>query len=85
MRIKNAITLSDGKIYLNGEEILLPEKLVPPESVENIEIVYITEILKAYAETENIKDLTIDTLPDKYKKEIERHRQDFFNAFLFFL
>ena len=74
------IAIQDGKIFLNGEEVPLPDKLVPPKEFDSMEAIYITELLKAYADKQKVSNYTIDSLPLKYKKDIERHRQDFYNA-----
>ena len=58
----------------------MPDKLIPPTNFESGEAIYIAELLKAYAEAEKTSSLTIDNLPLKYKKEFDRHRQDYFNA-----
>ena len=74
------IAIQDGKIFLNGEEVPLPDKLVPPKEFDSMEAIYITELLKAYADKQKVSNYTIESLPLKYKKDIERHRQDFYNA-----
>lgn len=74
------ISIRNGYLYLNGIEVPLPEKLTVPQEIDNSEAVYILELLKAYAEKQKVESYTIETLPIKYKKEIERHRQDFYSA-----
>lgn len=74
------ITLSGGRIYLNGEEIELPDKLTPPNEFENEESIYITELLKAFAENAKQVSITYDKLLPNQKIEFNRHRQDYFNA-----
>lgn len=74
------IMISNGKIYLNGQEVLLPDKLIPPTNIEDEESIYITELLKTYAEKQKVKSFTIDNLPPKYKDDLNRHRQDYFSA-----
>lgn len=74
------ISIRGGKLYLNGEEVVLPDKLEVPQEVKDSEATYILELLKAYAEKQKVESYTIETLPIKYKKEIERHRQDFYSA-----
>lgn len=76
----NIIAVSEGKIFLNGEEIPLPKKLVPPKELDNNEAIYIAELLKTYAEKQKVQAYSINDIPNKYKNEIDRHRQDFYNA-----
>ncbi len=77
---KNIISISDGKIFLNGEEVPLPDKLTPPEKLESEETTYIISLLKAFADKQKVESYTIETLPVKYQNELQRHRQDYFNA-----
>ncbi|MDR0696112.1 MAG: hypothetical protein LBF68_01020 [Christensenellaceae bacterium] len=76
----NAITIVDGRIYLNGEEIKIPDKLTPPDVFEETEMTYIKELLRAYANKEKMPAITADTLPLKYKKNFEEQRKSYFSA-----
>lgn len=68
----------DG-LYLNGEKVKLPDKLVPPDTPEDHEAVYIAELLLAYAEAEGA-DISRDAIPHKYLSNYNQQRQNYFNA-----
>lgn len=76
----NSIWLYGDKIFLNGVEVPLPDKLTPPTEIEQAEYVYIQELLKALANKDKVKQYTLDTLPPRYKQELARHRQYYFDA-----
>lgn len=76
----DTITIQNGKIFLNGKEVPLPDKLTPPKEFDKSEAIYITELLKAYADKQKVSSYTMDTLPTKYQNDLKRHRQDYYNA-----
>lgn len=73
-------TISDGRIYIDGVEVILPDSLVPPENIEKEEATYILELLRAYADAEHMDKLTVNTIPDKYKRNFNEQRQNYYNA-----
>ena len=76
----DSIMVCQGKIFLNGEELILPDKLLPPQNFKNEEATYLAELLKVYAEKQKVSSFTVDNLPPKYQEELKRHRQDFYSA-----
>ncbi len=75
-----AYSIFKGKIYINGKELILPDKLIPPNDIDSSEHVYITELLKAYADAENLPQINADSVPPKYLRNFNEQRQNFYNA-----
>lgn len=73
-------SIINGHIYLDGEEIKLPEALIPPENIEIEESTYILELLRAYADAEHIDKFTVNTIPDKYKRHLNEQRRYYYNT-----
>lgn len=73
-------TITDGRIYLDGEEVILPDSLIPPENIEKEEATYILELLRAYADAEHVDKFTVSNMPDKYKRSFNEQRQNYYNA-----
>ena len=76
----NLISIFDGRLYLNGEEVLLPDVLTPPETHEAHEAVYIAELLRAYAHAQNVPSIAPDAIPPAYQKNFNEQRQHYINA-----
>lgn len=59
-----------------------PTVITPPEEIESNEMVYVTELLSAYADAENLDELSKESLPGypKYKTDFERRRKDYYAA-----
>lgn len=59
-----------------------PSTLTPPEEIESNEMVYVTELLSAYADAENLDELSKESLSSypKYKMDFERRRKDYYAA-----
>ncbi len=76
----SAYTIIAGRIYVDGQEMKVPDKLTPPDTIDNGEARYITELLKAYAEAENLSSITTETIPEKYQRNFTEQRQHFYNA-----
>ncbi|MEG2789303.1 MAG: hypothetical protein RR942_15930, partial [Romboutsia sp.] len=59
-----------------------PENQAAPEKIQCDEEIYITEILKAYADAENLSELSLDDLNNykKYKRNFERERTCYYAA-----
>ena len=78
---ESVITVStDGRLFLNGKEIPLPENLSPPDDIESSEEIYITELLRAYAERDGVASISIGTIPQRYQRNFIEQRQNYFNA-----
>lgn len=73
-------TIIAGRIYIDGDEIVLPDSLTPPENIEATESVYILELLRAYADAEHAAEFTASNLPDKYKRHFNEQRQNYYNV-----
>ena len=76
----SVITIDGVRIYLNGVEIKIPDKLTPPEKYASHEAVYIAELLRAYAEADGVQDVNPDAIPQKYQKNFREQRQHYINA-----
>lgn len=59
-----------------------PEPITPPEEIENHEMVYVRELLAAYADAEGIDELPKESLESfpKYEKDFKRRRKDYYAA-----
>lgn len=59
-----------------------PAALEIPEELESDELIYVTELLTAYADAEGIDDLPKESLTQypKYKADFERRRKDYYAA-----
>lgn len=59
-----------------------PVKLVPPDTLTDNEMIYITELLAAYADAEGTPEIPKENLEKypKYKKNLERQRKDYYAA-----
>lgn len=59
-----------------------PVELLPPEHFNEHELVYISELLAAYADAEGISTITKDDLSTypKYRKNFQRQRKDYYAA-----
>lgn len=73
-------TIIAGRIYIDGDEIVLPDSLTPPENIDKEESVYILELLRAYADAEHVAEFTTSNLPDKYKRHFNEQRQNYYNV-----
>lgn len=76
----SAYTIISGRIYVDGQEMKVPDKLIPPDNIDDGEAHYVTELLKAYAEEARISSITTETIPEKYKRNFTEQRQHFYNA-----
>lgn len=59
-----------------------PIQLIPPEDLEEHEMIYISELLAAYSEHEGVRITNKDALVSypKYKRNFDRQRKDYFAA-----
>lgn len=59
-----------------------PVKLIPQDTFDDHEMIYITELLAAYADEEGILEIPKENLEKypKYKKNFERQRKDYYSA-----
>lgn len=57
-----------------------PEKIEPPSELDDKEEVYVNELLAAYGEDAGEEYDNIDELPQKYAKNFNRQRSDYYNA-----
>lgn len=73
-------TIVAGRIYIDGEEVILPDALTPPENIDSEESVYILELLRAYADAEHVAELDVKNIPEKYKRNFNEQRQNYYNA-----
>ena len=73
-------TIIAGRIYLDGEKLVIPDPLTPPENIEKEESTYILELLRAYADVERVDKFTVNTIPEKYKRHLNEQRQNYYNA-----
>ena len=71
-----------GKIRFGGVSAKIPDKIVPPKTLHSDELIYVTELLKAYVEALGIDELSIDILEkySKYNQNFERQRKDYYSA-----
>lgn len=74
---------TDKKIHISGSVIDLPPELTPPDDIDDEEITYINELLKAYADASGTTPLTIDEisqLTGKYKANFTEQRINYYSA-----
>jgi len=73
---------SKHTIYLGTEEISIPVELESQELLSSQDLPYIYALCDAYAEKLDcvITPQSIDSLPDFYKKDLDRQRQSFYGA-----
>lgn len=59
-----------------------PNLINPPKDIASHEMIYVRELLAAYADAEGLDELPKDSLPDypKYKKDFGRRRKDYYAA-----
>jgi len=79
----STIYIQDGKIHVGDISIKLPERLLPPVEIRPDELLYIKELLAAYADAESVEDITKETLPNyhpKYQRNFEEQRKHYYNA-----
>ena len=59
-----------------------PALSTPPENIESKEIIYTSELLRAFADAEGKKEITSDSLPagTEYKNEYDSARRNFYAA-----
>ena len=59
-----------------------PSTITTPGEIESHEMVYVTELLSAYADAEGLDELSKESLPSypKYKRDFERRRKDYYAA-----
>ena len=80
-----ALALSDAdklQALLGKLNLTLPSALIPPGEVESHEMVYVTELLAAYADAAGIAELPKESLSQhpRYKNDFERRRKDYYAA-----
>lgn len=70
------------KTLLNNFYQLHPTPLTPPKEIEPHELVYVTELLAAYADAEGLDELPKELLLEypKLKSDFERRRKDYYAA-----
>lgn len=74
---------TDKKIHIGGNVIELPPELTPPDDIDDEEITYVNELLKAYADASGTTPLTIDEiskLTGKYKINFTEQRINYYSA-----
>ncbi|QPR67922.1 hypothetical protein I6G82_22580 [Lysinibacillus macroides] len=74
---------SDGKLHIGNIEISIPKELEPPQDIAPEEEIYVSELLAAYADAVNCKELTksdLDSLPQKYKRNFSDQRINYYSA-----
>ena len=71
-----------GTIRFGGVSAKIPEKITPPETIEADELIYVTELMKVYAEALGIDKLPVDVLEkySKYRQNFERQRKNYYSA-----
>lgn len=78
-----SLKVIDGKIEINGQVIVLHEKLKPPEDIAPDELPYVTALFEAYAQAEQLDTVTkdtLDSLPKKYRRNFVEQRESYYNA-----
>ncbi|MBD5637574.1 hypothetical protein HYI18_02945 [Clostridium botulinum] len=78
-----SVCVKDGKIYVDGQVLLLHDKLKPPVEISPEELPYVTELFAAYAQATQTNSVTKDTLnslPNKYNRNFIEQREHFYNA-----
>lgn len=73
---------SKHTIYLGNEEIIIPVELESEELLSRQDLPYIYALCDVYAEklSRVITPQSVDSLPDFYKKDLDRQRQSFYGA-----
>ena len=72
-----------GRLRFGGVSVIIPEDVIaPPKTIEIDELIYVTELLKAYAEVIGIEDIKVESLESypKYKQNFLRQRKDYYSA-----
>lgn len=78
-----SVVVKGGKIYIDGQALVLHDKLKPPADISPEELPYVTELFAAYAQAEQVKSVTKDTLPllpQKYTRNFIEQREHYYNA-----
>ncbi len=74
---------NDKKIHIGGNIITLPPELTPPDNINDDEITYVNELLKAYADASGAPPLTIEDisrLSGKHKENFNEQRINYYSA-----
>lgn len=74
---------NDNKIHIGGSIIDLPPELTPPDNIDDEEIIYVSELLKAYADASGTPTLTIDEiskLSGTFKANFTEQRINYYSA-----
>jgi len=77
------VYVRDGKIHIGDTIIALPAKQSPPDEIAPEETVYVTELLKAYADAEKVPEITKESLldyPGKYRRNFQEQRRYYYDA-----
>ncbi len=74
------IEVKNKKLYINGEEIPVPERIIPPDDIQDDEQNYVYELMLAYAERKGVTEFTINTLPNEFSNHFNRHRSAYYSA-----
>ncbi|KJR44365.1 hypothetical protein UF75_5255 [Desulfosporosinus sp. I2] len=71
-----------GNIRFGGVSAKIPDKIDPPKALDSNELIYVTELLKAYAEAIGIEEFPIDVLEkySRYNQNFARQRKDYYSA-----
>jgi hypothetical protein len=76
------VFIRGGQIHIGGTSIKLPEKLLPPIEIDKIEMGYVPKLFEAYADAEQLNEITQETLPryPKYQRNFKEQREHYYNA-----
>ena len=62
------------------EKFPKPEQIPPPEEIEEHELPYVTELLRAYSDTEGVTIIDPEGLKGSHKRSFNRQRKDYYAA-----
>ncbi len=79
----STVYYQDGKLYIGGETITLPEQLRPPDDIVQEKQPYIEQLFKAYADAlgkESVTKEDIVTLPKRYRENYVDQCKSYYGA-----
>ncbi|MDR0858246.1 MAG: hypothetical protein LBN97_04365 [Oscillospiraceae bacterium] len=82
----STVYIRDGQIHIGATTIKLPERLLPPEKIDKIEMGYIPKLLEAYTDAEKVIEVTQANLPEfqRYQRNFTEQRENYYNAVYIF-
>ncbi len=81
--LNTSVYYEDGKLYIDGETIELPEQMAPPDDIEPHEQAYINALCNAYAHAlcqESVTKEDINKLPKLYQVDFSEQRKSYYGA-----